>query len=70
MIIFDYKSKEELAAAIGQPLAFIENSWSEDLTMLGAAEYRADGELTGADPYGREFFAVVTMCDGLISKVK
>jgi|TARA_R110000744_G_scaffold14980_1_gene42238 hypothetical protein len=68
MIIFDYKSKEELAAAIGQPLAFTQHTTN---SMLGgAAEYRADGELTGADPYGREFFAVVTMSDGLISKVK
>jgi hypothetical protein len=67
MIIFDYKSKEELAAAIGQPLAFTQHTTN---SMLGTAEYRADGELTGADPYGREFFAVVTMSDGLISKVK
>jgi len=68
MIIFDYESKKVLKENIGKPLRYIETS------MFGP-EYKADGVLTGANrPHitgrGREFFANVTMADGLIKAVK
>lgn len=68
MIIFNYASKKELKAAIGKPLKYIETS------MFGP-EYQENGTLTGANrPHitglGREFFARVTMENGLISKVQ
>jgi len=68
MIIFNYPSKKELKACIGQPLRYIETS------MFGP-EYKPDGFLTGANrPHitgkGREFFANVTMENGLIKAVK
>ncbi len=68
MIIFNYPSKQELKASIGQPLRYIETS------MFGP-EYRENGMLTGANrPHitgkGREFFANVTMEDGIIKSVK
>jgi hypothetical protein len=68
MIIFNYPSKKELKAAIGQPLRYTETS------MFGP-EYKADGLLTGANrPHitglGREFFANVLMENGLIKSVK
>jgi len=67
MIIFDYSSKKELKASIGQPLRYIE-------TSLFGPEYLENGTLTGANRLhitgrGREFFANVTMRDGLIEKV-
>ena len=68
MIVFNYPSKKELKANIGQPLKYIETSMFGD-------EYVSDGVLTGANrPHitgrGREFFARVTMEDGLIKLVK
>lgn len=68
MVVFNYNSKKELKACIGQPLDYIETS------MFGP-EYVADGYMVGANrPHitgkGREFFAEVTMSGGLISKVK
>lgn len=68
MIIFNYASKKELKANIGQPLRYIE-------TSLFGPEYRSTGTLTGANrPHitgqGREFFANVTMENGLIKGVK
>ena len=68
MIVFNYASKKDLKASIGKPLRFIEAS------MFGA-EYRDNGMLTGANrPHitgkGREFFANVTMENGLIKGVK
>jgi hypothetical protein len=68
MIIFNYPSKKELKAAIGQPLRYIE-------TSIFGPEYKPDGFLTGANrPHitgkGREFFANVTMENGLIKAVK
>lgn len=67
MIIFNYPSKKELKANVGKPLNYIETS------MFGA-EYVPNGKMTGANrPHitnkGREFFATVTMKDGLIEKV-
>lgn len=68
MIVFDYASKKELKAAIGQRLRYIETSFF-------GPEYRADGILTGANrPHitgkGREFFANVTMENGIIKGVR
>ena len=68
MIVFNYTSKKELKASIGKPLRYIE-------TSLFGPEYRPDGFLTGANrPHitgkGREFFANVTMQNGLIKGVK
>lgn len=63
-----YPSKKELKTQIGKPLKYRETS------MLGE-EYVRNGVITGANrPHltnmGREFFARVTMKDGLISKVE
>ena len=68
MLIFNYKSKKDLKTHIGERLNYIETS------MFGN-EYISNGTLTGANrPHitgqGREFFAVVTMKDDLITKVK
>ena len=68
MLIFNYPSKKVLKENIGSALKYIETS------MFGA-EYRRDGQLTGANrPHitgqGREFFAQVTIKDGLIASVK
>ena len=68
MIIFNYPSKKVLKECIGQPLRYIE-------TSLFGAEYRPNGTLTGANrPHitgkGREFFANVTMQNGIIKGVK
>ena len=68
MLVFNYSSKKDLKASVGKPLRYIETS------MFGA-EYKTNGVLTGANrPHitgqGREFFAQVTMEDGLIKGVK
>lgn len=68
MLVFKYPSKKVLKENIGKPLRYIETS------MFGA-EYRDNGVLTGANrPHitgqGREFFATVTMQDGIIVSVK
>ena len=68
MLVFNYESKKALKESIGKPLRYIETS------MFGS-EYRDNGTLTGANrPHitgkGREFFANVTMANGLIKGVK
>lgn len=68
MLVFNYESKKALKENIGKPLRYIETS------MFGN-EYLTDGILTGANrPHitgkGREFFAQVTMENGLIKGVK
>lgn len=68
MLIFNYPTKKELKAAIGQPLKYTETS------MFGP-EYRDNGKLTGCNRphltgYKREFFANVTLVDGKITKVE
>ena len=68
MIIFNYPSKKVLKENVGQRLNFIE-------TSLFGAEYVRTGTMVGANrPHitgqGREFFASVTMKDGLIMSVK
>jgi len=68
MIIFNYVSKKALKENIGKPLLYIE-------TAIYGNEYIPNGVLTGANrPHitgkGREFFANVTMENGLIKSVK
>jgi hypothetical protein len=68
MLVFKYASKKDLKASIGQPLRYIE-------TSIFGNEYVSTGKLVGANrPHmtgmGREFFAEVTMNDGLIVGVK
>jgi hypothetical protein len=67
MIVFDYPSKKVLKENVGERLRYIETSMFGD-------EYVSTGKLTGANrPHitgqGREFFATVTMKDGLIARV-
>ena len=69
MMLALYESKKQLKENIGQPLKYRETS------MFGA-EYKADGSfcvsnrpsITGIK--GREFFATVTMANGLIAGVE
>lgn len=68
MIVFNYPSKKVLKENVGKRLSYIETS------MFGE-EYRPNGTLVGANrPHitgqGREFFAKVTMQDGLIARVE
>ena len=68
MLVFNYESKKVLKEHIGKPLRYIE-------TSVFREEYRENGVLTGANrPHitgkGREFFANVTMENGLIKAVK
>jgi len=67
MMVFNYPSKKLLKESVGERLMYIE-------TSLFGEEYRRDGVLTGANRphitgHGREFFAEVTMKNGLIHKV-
>jgi hypothetical protein len=68
MMIVHYATKKDLKAVVGQPLRYSETS------MFGP-EYKADGTIYVARrPHlqggGSEFFANVTMANGLIAKVK
>ncbi len=70
MLVVGYDSKKALKESVGKPLSYIETS------MFGP-QYKRDGELTvahrpalGHHRKGREFFANVTMKDGLIAKVE
>lgn len=63
-----YPSKKELKANIGKPLRYRETSFFGN-------EYLSNGSFVGANrPHetgiGREFFAQVTMKDGLIKRVQ
>ena len=67
-LIAKYPSKKVLKECVGQPLKYMETS------MFGP-EYTPNGTLVVANrPHitrmGREFFAEVTLRDGLIEKVK
>lgn len=68
MLLMGYKSKKELKASIGDQLDYMETS------MFGN-EYLNDGSFVAAhrplltDLPGREFFAKITMVNGLIAKV-
>ena len=68
MMLFLYKSKKELKAAIGEKLKYEE-------TSIFGNEYISNGNITGANrPHltgmGREFFATVTLENNIIKKVK
>ena len=68
MLVFNYESKKVLKENVGKPLRYIE-------TSLFGEEYKPNGVLVGANrPHithkGREFFAQVTMANGLIQSVK
>jgi hypothetical protein len=68
MLVFNYESKKVLKENIGKPLRYIE-------TSIFGSEYKENGILTGANrPHitgrGREFFANVTMENGIIKSVK
>lgn len=68
MMIVYYTSKKELKECLGQRLKY------EETSFFGP-EYKDNGKFTVSNrPHitkvkGREFFAEVTMKDGLISKV-
>lgn len=68
ILLTGYKSKKELKACLGQPLRYRE-------TSLFGPEYTPNGEFVAAHRpqitglKGREFFAQITMRDGLIAKV-
>lgn len=69
MLIFKYVSKKALKECIGEKLKYAETSFFEP-------EYKENGKLTGSNRpsitgiKGREFYASVTMKDGLIAKVE
>ena len=68
MMLLFYPSKKELKTQIGKPLRYQE-------TSLFGNEYTDNGTFVGANrPHytgmGREFFAQITMSDGLIKAVK
>ena len=66
-MIFDYPTKKYLQEQIGKPLRYMETS------MFGA-EFKENGSVYGSNRpfltgHKREFFAHVTMKDGLIHRV-
>lgn len=68
MLIFDYPTKKALKASIGKPLHYRE-------TSLFGEEYEPNDRLTGCNRphitgHKREFFAIVTLKDGIITKVE
>ena len=68
MLILNYTSKKELAGQIGKRLSYRE-------TSNHGAEFTPNGKIVGSNRptitgiKGREFFAEVTLRDGLIAKV-
>lgn len=67
MLIFDYPSKKKLKENIGQSLRYQE-------TSIFGNEYSPDGDLVGCNRphmtgHAREFFAKVTLENGLITRV-
>ena len=66
-LIANYPSKKLLKEAVGKPLRYVE-------TSVFGPEYKPNGTLVVCNrPHitgiGREFFAQVTLKDGLITKV-
>lgn len=67
MIVLDYPSKKAMRECVGQPLRYQE-------TSIFGPEYESDGVLVGCNRphitgHKREFFAEVTMRNGLIAGV-
>ena len=68
MMILNYPTKKELKQNIGQPLRYTEtSSFGTDYNPNGTFPGCNRPHLTG---YTREFFASVTMQNGLIKAVK
>tara|TARA_B100001063_G_scaffold117393_1_gene109635 strand:- start:163 stop:369 length:207 start_codon:yes stop_codon:yes gene_type:complete len=68
MLLIHYKSKKELKSNIGKKLKYTE-------TSIFGPEYKANGVIYAArrshiEGFGHEFFAEITMKNGLIVKVK
>ena len=69
MLLTGYKSKKELKEQVGKPLKYRE-------TSLFGPEFKANGSFAAAHRPavtglpGREFFAEITMENGLIKAVK
>ena len=68
MLILNYPSKKSLSAAVGEPLNYTETSifgeeFAPDCIVYGSNRPHITG-------HKREFYAQVTVKDGLISKVK
>lgn len=70
ILVTAYYSKKELKASIGKPLKYRE-------TSIFGEEFKRDGTFSvahrpslGYFRAGREFFATVTMKDGLICKIE
>ena len=68
MLIVNYPSKKELKSCVGSPLDFFE-------TSVFGPEFKSDGDLVVCNRphltgHKREFFAQLTMRNGLIFKVK
>ena len=70
ILVTGYKSKKALKEAVGKRLIYRE-------TSMHGEEYRANGKFAvahrpslGHFREGREFFAEVTMIDGVIGKVE
>lgn len=67
-MIFNYPSKKSLKESVGQKLDYVE-------TSAFGPEYKPNGVLVGSNRphltgHKREFFAQVTMRDGVIAGVK
>ena len=65
MLVATYKTKKALKAAKGEPLRF------EETSMFGP-EFKSDGTfcVVGPGAYKRDWWATITMKDGLIAKVE
>ena len=68
MLIFDYPTKKEMKANIGNRLRYRE-------TSIFGPEYTDNGTMTGCNRphltgHKREFFARATVKDGIITKVE
>tara|TARA_R110002126_G_scaffold4738_1_gene24668 strand:- start:1452 stop:1667 length:216 start_codon:yes stop_codon:yes gene_type:complete len=69
-LVLDYPSKKELKACIGKPLAYTDPS----ADLFGIKDY-SNATVCGSNRphmtgHKREFFASITIKDGLISKVE
>lgn len=74
MMLINYPSKKFLKGEIGKPLRYRETSmFGEEFKATGSfvAAYRPSiWRYVGPEGSGREFFAEITMRDGLIAAVK
>jgi len=70
VLVIGYKSKKELKAAIGQPLKYVETSLFGNQCLDNGSFSVAHRPAVHEKPYGREFYAYVTMENGLIKKVE